>query len=940
MRRTTLLRIVRLRRVRFQQPGLFPAMTLSSAPDISPAPDSPPGRLPESVATGSAPTVIRLCDYTPSLWTITDTDLVFALDPEATEVRATLRLSRNPAFPDPAAEAALVLDGHALHTVSVRRDGQLLTAGVDYFLTPDHLTLPAPLPKTLTLETVVRIAPVRNTALEGLYLSRQRFCTQCEPEGFRRITWYLDRPDVLSRFTVTLMADRAQYPILLSNGNPVAAGVLDEGRHWRRWEDPFPKPCYLFALVAGALAVVEDSFVTASGRNVALALYSEPGNEPQCGHALRALKAAMAWDEATYGLEYDLDLYQIVAVSDFNMGAMENKGLNIFNTRCVLAHPDTATDADFMGVESVIAHEYFHNWTGNRVTCRDWFQLSLKEGLTVFRDQQFSADQHSAAVQRIDDVRALRAGQFLEDSGPMAHPVRPDSYIEINNFYTATVYSKGAEVVRMFHTLLGAQAFRAGMETYIRRHDGHAVTCEDFRAALAAASGVDLSPFALWYTQAGTPELEADWRWDAASASGVLTLRQSCPPTPGQPDKQPLPIPVVLGLVGPEGEDLPLQQAGEAATAGGGAGERVLLLTQAEQRFVFTGLPRRPVPSLLRRFSAPVRLKTSLDAADLAHLLAHDSDPFNRWEAGQTLATRALLALAADAQAGRPLQAPESLLAAYEGAFACATTDPAFAAVVLSLPGETTLAQYPRPVVVESLHAARQAVRRAFAGRHREWLETVYEGLAASETAGLDSRAMGQRRLRAVCLDYLAAEDDGSSHARTLRHYAGAATMSARIAALRVLVDSSAPERETVLADFLAHGRNFPLVVDKWFSLQALSARPDTLAQVERLTGHPAFEPDNPNKNYALLRTFALENPLRFHDPSGAGYRLLEKQILRLNARNPQVAARLARAFSRWRHYDPPRQALMRATLERIAAAPLSSDVYEVVYRSLEPETA
>lgn len=897
-------------------------------------------------------------DYLPPAWWIDTIELHVDLhDDTDSTVQARLVLRRNPEYPQAlsgenrqGARPPLVLNGGHLQTLSLVVDGHSLVAGVDYYETADTLTLHNPPADAFLLDSVVHIRPQDNTALEGLYRSGRNFCTQCEAEGFRRITWFVDRPDVMARYTVTIEADAARYPVLLSNGNPVASGAAPEGRHWVRWHDPFPKPSYLFALVAGPLMCVADHFTTRSGRDVALRLYVESGHEHLCDHALRSLKKAMAWDEQVYGFEYDLDVYMIVAVGDFNMGAMENKGLNIFNTKYILASPEIATDSDFLGVESVVSHEYFHNWTGNRITCRDWFQLSLKEGLTVFRDQCFSADVNSPAVERIDNVRGLRGSQFPEDAGTMAHPVRPDQYIEINNFYTPTVYEKGAEVVRMLHTRLGPAGFRRGIDLYVQRHDGQAVTCDAFVAAMADANHCDLSPFLRWYAQAGTPELRAEGRYNAVRQCYHLTVRQHTPPTPGQPDKLPLPIPLALGLLGPDGCDLPLRLEGEDATTTlPPTTSRVLLVDRAEMEFVFTGLTEPPVPSLLRGFSAPVRLVTALDETELAFLVAHDSDPFNRWEAGQTLATRLLLGLVDAFRAGQPLALPETCYAAMARLWEEAQNgaDPAFAALALTLPSEQELGQHRSTVDVDGIHAVRQFARRALAERLRTRIEACYQACQRYDMAevafSLEPQAMGRRSLKNLALAYLMALDDVPARALCQTHYTTATTMTERIGALRPLVDSDGPERTTLLADFYQRWQAHPLVVDKWLALQAVSCRSDTPAAVAALIRHPAFDRNNPNKVYALLRTFASENPVGFHAADGLGYRLVAMMIRDIDPRNPQVASRLAKAFTRWRSYDVARQVLMLQELRGLAAAPLSPDVGEIVSRSLEgaePETA
>jgi aminopeptidase N len=874
----------------------------------------------------ASPRAIRLQDYRPPAFVVDAVRLYVDLRERGTRVRAELDLRRNPA--PGAAEGALRLDGERLALRSVTLDGRAL-APAEYAVDEESLTVHA-VPDACTLATEVEIAPEDNTALEGLYTSGSMYCTQCEAEGFRRITYYPDRPDVMARFTTTVVADKARCPVLLSNGNPVASGDLDGGRHFVTWEDPFPKPSYLFALVAGDLRCVEDRYVTASGREVKLRIYVEPENVDKCAHAMRSLQKAMRWDEERFGREYDLDVYMIVAVNDFNMGAMENKGLNVFNAKFVLARPETATDRDFLGIEGVIAHEYFHNWTGNRITCRDWFQLSLKEGLTVFRDQEFSADMGSRGVKRIEDVRLLRANQFAEDAGPMAHPVRPDAYIEINNFYTVTVYEKGAEVVRMQANLLGPEAFRKAMDLYFERHDGQAVTTDDFVRCMEDASGRDLGQFRRWYNQAGTPELEVSDVYDAQQRTYTLTVRQSCPPTPGQPDKAPLHIPFAVGLLGAQGEDLPLRLAGETGPA---PRTRVLELREPEEAFRFVDVPVRPVPSLLRGFSAPVKVRYDHDDESLVFLMAHDGDGFNRWDAAQLLAQRVILRRVADPAAPLP--------AGFVGAFRQALTDPradrALLAEVLALPGESYLADQMPVVDVDGIHRAREAVKAGLAAALRDDLLAVHAACADAQPYDLAPAAIGRRSLRNLALGYLMQAADAEVAALCLAQYRAAHNMTDVMAALALIADSELPEREDVLADFRARWAHDPLVMDKWFVVQATARHPRTLSRVQTLLGDPAFSIRNPNKVRSLIGAFATGNPVRFHAADGSGYRFLVDRVLEIDPANPQIAARLLRALSRWRRYDPARQSLMRGELERATAtAGLSKDVHEIATRSLE----
>jgi aminopeptidase N len=883
-------------------------------------------------ATGQAPVArpepVYLKDYRPPDWLIDEVELDFRLDEAATEVTARLQLRRNPAAGG--AARPLVLDGQELELLGLKLDGEPVGAN-RYTVDADHLTLEDP-PARCALEVRTRIHPDRNTALEGLYVSGGTFCTQCEPEGFRKITYFLDRPDVMARYRVRIEAERERYPVLLANGNPFGAGELGGGRHFALWEDPFPKPTYLFALVAGRLAKLERTFITRSGRAVALQIYTEPREVDKCAHAMTSLETAMRWDEERFGLEYDLDQFMIVAVSDFNFGAMENKGLNIFNTKYVLAKPETATDADYLGIESVIAHEYFHNWTGDRVTCRDWFQLSLKEGLTVFRDQEFTSDRHSRAVKRIADVRRLRATQFLEDAGPLAHPVRPESYVEINNFYTATVYEKGAEVIRMLHTLIGEDAFQRGMRIYFERHDGQAVTCEDFVAAMAAASGRDFAQFRLWYSQAGTPRLRVRGAYDAAART--YTLTQATAPTPGQAEKRPLHIPLAIGLLDGAGRDLPLHLEGETEPTGT---SRVLELRRAEQNFTFVNLPEAPTLSLLRGFSAPVILESDADDARLRFLMAHDTDPFVRWEAGQTYALQLMLGLIEEHRRGRELTVDDGLIEAFAATLGARGHDPAFIAEALTLPSETYVGQHMDEIDVDSIHVVREFLRAAIGRRLGARWAKAYRALQSQEPYRFEATQIGRRALKNLALGYLMAAGNTAGRTLCLAQFEAAGNMTDTIAALDLLAESELPEREAALDRFYQQWRDDALVVDKWFALQALAQRPDSIEVVTRLIGHEAFTLKNPNRVRALIGAFVQGNPTGFHRGDGAGYDFLAHHVLELDRRNPQVAARLAQAFGRWRRYDATRQDKMRAQLERILAAPrLSRDLYEIASKSLQ----
>ena len=870
---------------------------------------------------------ILLQDYRPPAYLTPRVELEFVLEPEATLVTARQRFERQPA-----GSGDLVLFGEDQELLGVGLDGQPLSAE-RYRLEGDRLTILGA-PDRFDLETVSRINPKANTSLMGLYLSNGVFCTQCEPQGFRRIAWSQDRPDVMSVYRVRIEADRASCPALLSNGNLLATGELPGGRHWAQWEDPFPKPSYLFALVAGDLACLADTFVTRSGRTVQLRIYSEHANIDQCHHAMASLKKSMKWDEDRYGLEYDLDLFQIVAVSDFNFGAMENKGLNIFNTSATLARSDTSTDFDFVNVERIIAHEYFHNWTGDRVTCRDWFQLTLKEGLTVFRDQQFSSDMHSAAVKRIGDVAFIRDAQFAEDAGPLAHPIRPDRYIEINNFYTGTVYQKGAEIIRMLHTLIGEAAYQEAIRLYFERFDGQAVTCEDFVRCMADASGRDLGQFMRWYEQAGTPALKVSRSYDPARQALTLEISQSTPVTPGQPGKQPFHIPIRLGLLGPDGAARPLQLEGENEPKGT---ERVIELERASQSFTFLGLEAEPVPSLLRGFSAPVKLDADYDQADLRHIIAHDSDPFTRWDAGQRLAVEALLAavpLAARAQREATIEA--GLLAPFRAVIDRSAEDPAFAARTLMLPSASYLGQQMAVIDVDGITAVLQVARHTLGKHLRDHWIDAYLTNRDQDGYSIDTAAMGRRSLKNLALHYLAAaaESDGADFAWS--QFDGADNMTDSLSALRAIVEYRIDGWERALATFHERWRDEPLVVNKWFSLQAGIEDAQAVERVQALLAHPAFSWSNPNRIRAVLAVFATMNLPGFHRRDGAGYRLLADKVLQLDRLNPQVAARLLSALGRWRRFDADRQALMRTELERVVAVPgLSRDTFEIASKSL-----
>jgi len=869
---------------------------------------------------------IRLEEYRAPDFAIEKVDLDFILDPKATRVTAALVLR-----PLAGTSVPLTLAGDGIKLTGIKVDGEALAAD-RYEATPDRLVLPSVPDGEFTLTIETEIDPSGNTELMGLFRSNKTYCTQCEAEGFRRITYFLDRPDVLSVYTTRIEAQKDEAPVLLSNGNLVESGdVPATDRHYAIWHDPFPKPSYLFALVAGDLAPVRDSFTTASGREVALTIYCEHGKEERCLYAMDSLKRAMRWDEEVYGREYDLDVFNVVAVSDFNMGAMENKGLNVFNDRFVLADAETATDFDYAHIEGVIAHEYFHNWTGNRVTCRDWFQLCLKEGLTVFRDQEFSSDMQSRAVKRIDDVRTLKARQFPEDGGPLAHPVRPEIYHEINNFYTATVYEKGAELVRMLHAMLGPAGFRKGMDLYFERHDGTAATVEDFLAAFTDSNGVDLSQFKLWYSQSGTPEVIARGSYDPGSRRYTLTLNQSTPATPGQPTKQPFHIPVKFGLVGANGGDL-----GFDTVTGATVTDDVIHLTHASEKIVFDGVSERPVPSLLRGFSAPVRLSIDLAATDLAFLLRADTDPFNRWQAAQTLAMRALVAATEAIRKGEAAPDHSELIASLGAVIGDDALDPALRAQILTLPTETEVArEIGRDVDPDSVARARDDLRAELGKRHANGLRRLYDGLADNGLYRPDAEGQGRRALRNVALSLLVAGDAGYA-ATALKQYESATNMTDRVAALGALNHADSAERRAALAAFRERYASDPLVLDKWLALEATAPFDGAVERVKELMQDPAFSIDNPNRMRALIGSFAAANQTQFNRPDGTGYDLVADIVLKLDRTNPQVAARLLVSFRSWRSLEPGRRSAAEKSLRRIAGTtPLSPDVNDIITRIL-----
>ena len=885
-----------------------------------------------------------LKDYRPPPFTIETTDLHFDLYEDHACVVSKLLFKRSGGSD----VTSLRLHGQLLKLEKIFINGQLVNSD-QYIQDDESLTVPA-LDGLLgasfgefLFECHTRIEPQKNTALEGLYKSKKMFCTQCEAEGFRRITYYLDRPDVMSIFTTTVAAEKAKYPVLLSNGNKLASGDVDGApdRHWVTWEDPFKKPSYLFALVAGDLLSLDDTFVTCSEREIELRIFVEEKDIDKCDHAMLSLKNSMRWDEEVYGREYDLDIFMIVAVDDFNMGAMENKGLNVFNTSCVLASPQTTTDFSFQRVEAVVAHEYFHNWSGNRVTCRDWFQLSLKEGFTVYRDSEFSADMGSRTVKRIEDVSFLQTVQFAEDGGPMAHSVRPDSYMEISNFYTVTIYEKGAEVVRMIALLLGPEKFRAGSDLYFDRHDGQAVTTEDFVKAMEDASGIDLGQFRNWYYQAGTPVISIQSEFDADNKRYTLHVRQSCPDTPGQSNKKPLTVPLRLGLLGSDGKDLPLRLLVDDASTS--ETDRVLSVTQEEQQFVFEGLESEPIPSLLRGFSAPVRLLYDYSRADLLFLMVNDSDGFNRWNASQLLTIGLIEELQSDLAAGRGLALPQSLVDAYAGVLDSMLSDPsvdkAMVAQLLSLPTVGFLIERADVADVESIHLVREFLLNGLAARFYSSFLDVYTNNTSNAEYAADAESIARRSLKNLALSYLMRS--GMDEAVTLaqHQFVQASNMTDQLSGLRCLVNNGARVavelKRDALASFYKQWSHEPLVVDQWFVVQAVCQLPGSLAQVKQLLEHADFDIRNPNKVRSLIGAFCGQNHVGFHDASGEGYEFLADQVLVLDKLNPQIASRLLMPLTRWKKFSAKRQGLMQAQLLRIKAQEeLSKDLFEIVEKS------
>ncbi|MBT7152713.1 MAG: aminopeptidase N [Deltaproteobacteria bacterium] len=878
-----------------------------------------------------------LKDYTPPDYLIETVDLTFDLYEDQCLVDSKLSCIRNETVQG---QTPFICMGRNLELKSIVLDGLLLSPD-SYQVDDEHLTIPN-VPERFILEIQTRIEPHKNTSLEGLYKSSGMFCTQCEAQGFRKITYFPDRPDVMSRYSTRIIADMKLYPVLLSNGNPVERGTSDSGRHWVKWEDPFRKPSYLFALVAGDLLSIEDTFVTKSERTVKLQIFVEKENIDKCDHAMRSLKQSMEWDERVYGREYDLDIFMIVAVNDFNMGAMENKGLNVFNSSYILAKQETATDGDYEKIQGVIAHEYFHNWTGNRITCRDWFQLSLKEGLTIFRDQQFSADMTARTVKRIQDVNIIRTVQFAEDGGPMAHQVRPDAFIEINNFYTVTIYYKGAELIRMMYTLLGKEHFFQGMDLYFERHDGEAVTTEEFVKAMEDASGSDLNQFRLWYTQAGTPAVTIETAYDSSARTFTLSLKQTCPSTPGQKRKEPFHIPVTMGLLDSQGSEIPLLLKDGSPEDGNRS--RVLNFKTEQAQFCFEEIPERPVLSIFRDFSAPVKIKHSLSESDLIFLMRHDTDEFNRWEAAQKLMTRIILQRIKQQKGDPDFEQLKAAIAtdiaepadAFKQILAQSDLDKDIVGQMLSLPSESFLAEQLETVDVKAVHTVREAMKQALAESLQESLLEVFQNNQRTGPFSIDHKAVGQRSLKNIALSYLMTLPAESILNRCLEQYQTADNMTDEMQALAFLANRDYPDRQEALDAFSRKWQDDPLVMNIWFTIQAASKLTD-IGTVKNLLKHPRFDIKNPNKIRALIGTFCSVNHINFHSADGSGYQFLGDQIERLNQINPQIAARLLTPLTRWRKFDSKRQSLMKSQIKRILEiTDLSKDVYEIASKSLK----
>lgn len=876
----------------------------------------------------TAPRTIFLKDYQPPVYFIDHVNLHFELHETKTVVTSSLKVRLNP--DNKQTDKTLVLNGQNLELLSIKIDGDELFA---YDCGEETLTIKN-VPVSCELEIKTQINPEENKALEGLYLSSGMFCTQCEAQGYRRITYFPDRPDVMSRYDVTLVGDKKKYPVLLSNGNLIDLGDEGNGKHWATWQDPSLKPSYLFAVVAGDLFVKEDKYTTLSGREVLLQVFVEHENSHKCDHALMSLKQAMKWDEDTYGREYDLDIYMIVAVNDFNMGAMENKGLNVFNASCVLASPDTATDGDYYNIQSIIAHEYFHNWSGNRVTCRDWFQLSLKEGFTVFRDQEFSADLNSRAVKRIDDVNILRVHQFAQDAGPMAHPIRPDHYIEISNFYTVTVYNKGAEIVRMIRSLVGAEGFRKGTDLYFERHDGQAVTTEDFVKAIEDANDIDLSLFKNWYSQAGTPELEITTTYNKKEKTLKLDIKQSCPDTPGQKNKQPFHIPLQIGLLDKNGVDVLLELEGDTSTSP--SIQKTLQLKSESESFTFLNIKDKPQLSLNRGFTSPVKIKQQLSNDELAFLFAHDSDEFNRWDAGQLLAMNTLQDLIGCIQNNTEMKIPENVINAYRNTLMNSELDKSLIASAFSMPSESYLADQCDVVDVDAIHQAKKFMRFELAKALKYEFKTIFKNNQSDAGYLFEAEEMARRGLNHVCLSYLMCLQEKEMINTCLSQFEAANNMTDVMSALTILSHYDTASRQQVLDAFYDKWKHDAQVIEKWLAIQAASDLPDVLTRVKALMSHEAFTMTNPNKVRSLIGRFCAINIVHFHAADGSGYEFLTEQVLALDSMNPQIAARLVQNLSRWRRYDEKRQALMKQQLERILTKKnLSKDVYEIASRSL-----
>ena len=878
----------------------------------------------------NSPKITYLYDYQPPNFSIEEVTLKFDLYETNTYVTSTLKIKRNHLIADANKSSPLVLDGQDMELKAIHLNGRPLEKD-QYEVTPTQLTIPH-VPDAFILETLVIIKPQENFRLTGLYKTGRTFCTQCESHGFRCITYYLDRPDILARFTVTISADKTNYPILLCNGNLTAEGTLTENRHWVTWQDPTLKPCYLFALVAGDLDVLEDTFLTKSNRSVRLFAYVEKGKSAQVSYALTCLKEAMRWDEEKYGREYDLERYMIVGVSDFNFGAMENKGLNIFNDKYILAAPEMATDEDFLGIKNVIAHEYFHNWSGNRVTVRDWFQITLKEGLTVFRDQQFTADTTFPTVKRIQEAKTIRNIQFVQDTGPMAHPIYPDSYIEINNFYTVTVYEKGAEVIRMMQTLLGEKEFRKAMDLYFSRHDGHPATTLDFVKAMEYSSGMDLTQFQRWYKQAGTPVLTLKGDYNSQTQIYTLTVQQSCPATPNQPKKELFHIPLVMGLLDRDGKELILQFEGEKS----GVTTKLLSIKNETEVFNFVNIPSDPVPSLLRGFSAPVKINYPFTQQDYLLLLSHDTDLFNRWNAQQQLMTHVLLSCVSNVQQGKNLIVPTELLSVLKRIFQEQRLEKALITELLILPSEAYLLEQLPVADVDGVYQAREWLKRQIALALQAEFAAFYEENAAVKPYQLDPESIATRKLKNTALSYLALLDQPSIYQTCLMQFNQANNMTDMVGALMALNNIDCPEREEMLEQFYQRWQSNHLVMHKWFACQAQSTLPNTLETVKSLTQHPDFDIKNPNRVRALISTFCTNNLVQFHCETGKGYIFLADYVLKLDKLNPQLAARMIEPLTHWKKYNATRQQLMKAQLQHIATMKsLSNDLYEIVAKSL-----